>query len=129
VGVLAGAAVVATTATLVLRDDKPPPVEVTFEIVGAAAEPPSVFWRTPGEGMEESLTVPTLPWTKTVQVRTHEGPLYLYATVGDFREPDPAGGKSISCRIAVDGQVVEQSAPGPLARCWTTLQRVFKANG
>jgi hypothetical protein len=40
---------------------------------------------------------------------------------GQVQNPTP--GQTVSCRISIDGRVLEQVGPDSSARCWTTLQR------
>ena len=80
--------------------------------------------------MEDSLTVPSLPWSKTVEVDAREGVLFIVADVPLSSQP-PAADLALGCRITVNGMVAvaEQAmSPGWFAHCSTTLQRVFKAS-
>jgi hypothetical protein len=68
-----------------------------------------------GDGLKEDLERPRLPWSKTVEVHARTGPVILNVTA--------VPGQSVTCRISVGHEVVEET--GELPRCFTTLQRAF----
>ncbi|BCJ52184.1 hypothetical protein Asp14428_36590 [Actinoplanes sp. NBRC 14428] len=99
---------------------------VTFEVIGSSTTLRSILWRTPDGDTTDPVSSGTLPWSKTVEITAVEGVLFVNAPAYAAGVSDPNG--SLSCRVTVDGLVVEQDGPsstGP--RCWTTVQRALKA--
>ncbi|MEV4492662.1 hypothetical protein AB0K04_21400 [Micromonospora coxensis] len=106
-------------------DAATPARRVRLEVTADSGRVQAISWRTPNDDNRTHTLGGTFtdgvaaPWSADVTLQPGDGPLWLY--VG------PVDGATATCRIVVDGRVVEEST-GRLPvgfHCWTTTQRVF----
>lgn len=119
--VLVVAVISVTAAVLVTRDDGPAKTDITFEVTGPDTAL-SIVWQGPEMKGSTEVRAPALPWSMTVETSARQGPVSVQLI---SRMTDASLAGPFTCRILVDGRLVEQDGPYAVPRCWTTMQRIL----